>query len=124
MMNLTVVLSAWVCTLQQFMLAACNAAFPVGKVDNLFTTEVHLRALPAQIRAMVTEAVRQGATMTLATAQLQIGTAVNLGVTEQGFPSRSMDDDITDLIESFKLATNAILPKVDMELILHANLDP
>ena len=43
---------------------------------------------------------------------------------EQGFPPGSMDDDITDLIESFELATNAVLPKVDMDEILHANLDP
>jgi hypothetical protein len=28
------------------------------------------------------------------------------------------------LIESFEPATNAVLPKVDVELILHANLDP
>ena len=44
MMNLTVVLSAWLSTLQQSMLTAYNAAFPIGKVDNLFTAEEHLRA--------------------------------------------------------------------------------
>ena len=49
---------------------------------------------------------------------------MNVRVVEQGFPSGSMDDDITDLIKSFELAANAVLPKVDMELILHANLDP
>jgi len=35
-----------------------------------------------------------------------------------------MDDDITDLIESFELAANVVLSKVDMDEILHANLDP
>jgi hypothetical protein len=35
-----------------------------------------------------------------------------------------MDDDIVDLIESFEPAANAILPKVDVDEILHANLDP
>ena len=49
---------------------------------------------------------------------------MNVWVVEQGFSLGSTDDDITNLIESFKPATNAVLPKVDMELILHANLDP
>jgi alpha-D-ribose 1-methylphosphonate 5-triphosphate synthase subunit PhnH len=40
------------------MLAAYNEAFPVGIVDNLFTAEEHLRALPAHLLAMVTEAIR------------------------------------------------------------------
>jgi hypothetical protein len=35
-----------------------------------------------------------------------------------------MDDDIADLIESFEPAANAVLSKVDVELILHANLNP
>ena len=43
---------------------------------------------------------------------------------EQGFLPRSMDDDITDLIKSFELAANAVLPKVDVDEILHTNLDP
>ena len=51
-----------------FVLAICNVAFPVGKVDNLFATEEHLRALPAQIQAVVTEVIRQGAAMALAAA--------------------------------------------------------
>ena len=106
------------------ILAACNTAFPIGRVDNLLAAEEHLRALPAQIRAMVTKAVRQGAAMALAAGQLQIGTAVNLGVAKQGFPPHSMDDDIADLIKSFKPATNAVLLKVDVDKILHANLDP
>ena len=49
---------------------------------------------------------------------------MNIQVVEQGFPSGSIDDDITDLIKSFEPAANVVLPKVDMELILHANLDP
>ena len=49
---------------------------------------------------------------------------MNIQVVEQGFPPGLTDDDIVDLIESLELATNAVLLKVDMELILHANLDP
>ena len=49
---------------------------------------------------------------------------MNLGVAEQGFPPRSTDDDIIDLIKSFELATNAALAKVDVDVILHAHLDP
>ena len=60
----------------------------------------------------------------LAAAQLQIGIAVNLEVAEQGFPPCSTDDDITDLIKSFEPATNAVLLKVDVDEILHANLNP
>ena len=72
----------------------------------------------------MTKAILQGAAMALAAAQLQIGAAVNIRVAEQGFSLGSTDDDITDLIKSFELATNAILPKVDIELILHVKLDP
>ena len=43
---------------------------------------------------------------------------------EQGFPLGSTDDDIIDLNESFKPAANAVLAKVDVELILHAILNP
>ena len=60
----------------------------------------------------------------LAAAQLQIGIVVNLEVAEQGFPPCLTDYDIPDLIESFEPATNAVLPKVDMDEILHANLNP
>ena len=49
---------------------------------------------------------------------------VNIRVAELGFLPRSMDDDIADLIQSFELAANAVLPKVDVDEILHANLDP
>jgi hypothetical protein len=38
-------------------------------------------------------------------------------VVEQGFPPGLMDDDIADLIESFEPAANAVLSKVDVELI-------
>ena len=37
--------------------------------------------------------------------------------------SESKDDDIIDLVESFELATNAILAKVDVDKIVHAHLD-
>ena len=49
---------------------------------------------------------------------------MNLRVVEQGFPPHSMDNDIADLIESFEPTANTILPKVDVDEILHANLDP
>ena len=49
---------------------------------------------------------------------------MNLGVVEQGFPPCLMDDDIADLIESFEPAANVVLPMVDVDEILHANLDP
>ena len=49
---------------------------------------------------------------------------VNIRVAEQGFPPGSTNNNIADLIESFELATNAVLPKVDLDEILHANLDP
>jgi hypothetical protein len=60
MMNLVVVLSTWVDTVQMSVLAACNTAFPVGSVDNLLAAEEHLQALLARIRAVVTEAICQG----------------------------------------------------------------
>jgi len=49
---------------------------------------------------------------------------VNIRVVEQGFPPSSTDNGITVLIESFELVANAVLPKLDVELVLHANLDP
>ena len=82
MMNLVVVLSSWVNTLQMSLLAAYNAAFPVGTMDNLLAAEEHLQALMARIRAMVTKAVRQGSATALAATQLQIGTMGNLEVAE------------------------------------------
>ena len=60
------------------MLAACNAAFPVGNMDNLFAAEEHLRALLARIQVMVTKAVRQGAATALDAAQFEIGIVVNI----------------------------------------------
>ena len=66
----------------------------------------------------------QQATMALAAAQLQIGTAMNVWEVEQGFPLGSTNEAIVDLMESFKSATNTILPKVYVDEILHANLDP
>jgi hypothetical protein len=93
-------------------------------VDNLFVAEEAFRDLPAYLQTMVTEAISQGTTAALAAAQHQIGVAVNVQVVEQGFPPGSKDDDIDDLIESFKPAANVILAKVDMDEILHACLDP
>ena len=49
---------------------------------------------------------------------------INVRVVEQGSSPGTTDDDIANLNESFELAANTILPKVDVELILHANLDP
>ena len=46
MMNLVVVLSTWVNTLQMSLLASYNVAFPIGTMDNLFAVEQHLQALP------------------------------------------------------------------------------
>jgi hypothetical protein len=43
---------------------------------------------------------------------------------EHGFSLRSMDNDIADVIESFEPIANAVLPKVDVDEILHANFDP
>ena len=43
---------------------------------------------------------------------------------EQGFPLESKDDDIIDLVKSFKPTANVVLAKVDVDEILHANLDP
>ena len=78
-------------------------------MDNLFTTKEHLRALLACLRAMVIKAIHQGAAMALAAAQLQISVAVNVWVVEQGFPPGSIDDETTDLIESFEPDANVIL---------------
>ena len=70
MMNLTMVLSTWVDTRQMFVLAAYNAVFPIGKVDNLLAIEKHLLALLAHLQAMVTEVICQGTDTALAAAQL------------------------------------------------------
>ena len=49
---------------------------------------------------------------------------MNVWVAKQGFSPGSMDDDIADLIESFEAATNTVLLMVDIDEILHANLNP
>jgi hypothetical protein len=49
---------------------------------------------------------------------------VNVRVAEQGFLSKSKDDDIVDLVKNFEPAANAILVKVDMDKILYARLNP
>ena len=60
----------------------------------------------------------------MAATQLQIDATVNVRVAEQGFLSESKDDDIIDLVESFKPTTNTVLAKVDMDKILHTCLNP
>ena len=51
--------------------AACDAAFPMQTADGPATTlEERLRALPAHIQAMVSEAVHQEAATALVAAQL------------------------------------------------------
>ena len=53
--------------------------FPVQTADDVVTAqEESLQALPACIRAMVSEAIRQGAATTLVVAQLQFGAAVKV----------------------------------------------
>ena len=64
MMNLLVELRTWIETLQLCMQAAHNVGFPV---DNLFVEEP-FRALSACLRVVVTEVIRQGAAVVLATA--------------------------------------------------------
>jgi hypothetical protein len=124
MMNQLVELRTRVETLQLCVQAARNASFPMGTMDNLFTIEEPFRALPARLRAVVTDVVRQGPAMALAAAQLQIGIVVNVRVAEQCFLPESKDDDIVDLVKSFKPPANIVLAKVDMDEILHTRLDP
>ena len=49
---------------------------------------------------------------------------VNVRVVDQGFPLKSKDDDIVDLVKSFEPTANAVLAKVDVDEIMHARLDP
>ena len=70
MMNLLMELRMWVQTLQLCAQAAYDAAFPVETADNPVAAEERLRALPVHLRATVTEAIHQGATIALATAWL------------------------------------------------------
>ena len=58
MMIILVQLRTRVENLQLCAQDTCNATFPVGTVDNLFAIEEYLRALPACLQAMVTEAIR------------------------------------------------------------------
>jgi len=60
----------------------------------------------------------------LATTHLQIGRVVNLRVVKQSFPLSSTDDDVDGMMASFEPAANTILLMVNMDEILHANLDP
>ena len=70
MMNLLVELRTWVQTLQLCVQAACDAAFPVEIADNPIAIEECLHALSAHLRAMVSEAIRQGTATVLVVAQL------------------------------------------------------
>jgi hypothetical protein len=88
MMNQLVELRTRVETLQLCVQAACNASFPMGTMDNLFTIEEPFRALPARLRAVVTDVVRQGPAMALAAVQLQIGIVVNVRGGEAVFSAR------------------------------------
>ena len=92
--------------------------------DPTTTPEECLRALPARIRAMVSEAIRQGAATTLVVAQLQFGAAVKVLVVQQAFPPPLDDDDyMDDLFEHVESAANAVLAKVNAHDILHTQLD-
>ena len=64
--------------------------------------------------SVVSEAIRQAATTALAAAQLQFGEVVNVWVVEQGFPLGSDGNEIDDLIESLRPATNDILAKLNV----------
>ena len=64
---------------------------------------------------MVFKAVHQVAAMSLAAAELQFGETVNVRVVEQGFPPRSDDNEIDDLIESLWPANNSILAMLNVD---------
>ena len=92
--------------------------------DSVTAPKGRLRALLAHIWAMASEAIQQGATMALVTAQLEFGIVVKVQVVQQAFPPALEDEDyIDDLFNRIELATNAILAKVNMDEILHNCLD-
>jgi len=93
--------------------------------DDLATTpKEHLQALPAHIRAVVFEVVRQEAATVLVSAQLQFGTVVKVLVVQQAFPPPPDDEDyMDDLFERVKPAANAVFAKMNVDEILHARLD-
>ena len=93
--------------------------------DNPVTAlEERLRALPARIRVVASEAVRQGAATTLIAAQLEFGVVVKVQVVQQAFPSAPDDKHyIDDLFKRIEPAANVILAKVNVDEILHDRLD-
>ena len=105
--------------------AACDIAFPVQTVDDPVTApEECLRALPAGIWAMASEAIRQGVAMALVAAQLEFAAVVKVRVVQQAFPLALEDEDyIDELLKRIELAVNAVLAKVDVHKILHDHLD-
>jgi hypothetical protein len=66
MMNLLMELRTWIQTMQLCAQATCDVAFPMEIADNLVAAEERLRALPICLRAVVTEAIHQGAATALA----------------------------------------------------------
>ena len=76
-MNLFGELRTRVKTLEPCVQVDYNTSFPMGIVDNLFVVEEPFRALPARLRAVVTQVICLGIATAMAAAQLQIGTAVN-----------------------------------------------
>ena len=92
--------------------------------DLIIVPEERLRALSARIRAVAFEAIYQGATTALVTAQLEFGAVVKVRVVQQAFPPMPEDEDyIDDLFKNVEPATNIVLAKVNMDEILHDRLD-
>ena len=75
-------------------------AFPIETTNNSVATEERLRALPVHPRAVVTEAIRQGAATALGyclASDWHSGECLGGGAR---FFARLMDDDIVDLVEN------------------------
>ena len=105
--------------------AACDAAFPVQTMEDLVTApEECLRALPARIRAMESEAIHQGAATAMVAAQLEFGAVVKVMVAQQAFPPAPEDEDyIDDMFKCIEPAANVVLAKVNVVEILHDRLN-
>ena len=92
--------------------------------DPITARKEHLLALSAYIRAMAFEAIYQGATKALVTAQLEFGAVVKVHVVQQAFSLAPEDEDyMDDLFKRVELATNAVLAKVNVDEILHNRID-
>lgn len=97
----------------------------MDEADGPAAAIVRLHALPARLRAVVSEGVRQGAATALAAAEIQFGAAMEVRVVDQAFPPEPDDPyDMDDLFESCAPCANAVLAKVNVDEILHARLDP